>query len=433
MGPYADRTLEMITDCTKRFGSDQKMMEAIRFGFWGYRDFPELCHGIEFNTRNYTPELQRLPDFAMTLRGVQETKVDSIDYEEDVFAGLADGIQKTHWRPDAIHILILVGDAPGREPGKPDPHCRVPVRPIGTKSGMDAESIRRLADQRQVYISALYLKNDNWKVYASIGEQQFRVFSRNPSDLRPGHESFRFINALDTNLYRATAQSLTDGIMESIVAAQSHLPQLHKADGSHSESDVNDPGGADSAGRELARKMFQGAMVEWLERKDPAQAPTDVTLWASDKDLVDPAIQSLDVQVFLTKNELNSLKLMVDQVYQAGTNGRLSGEDFFQELRAVVATTAKYPEQIRNADMFAKTGLVPDFLQGLPYRSTLMEMSDQVWRNMSPDAQDQFLRGVESKLRFYQEIHDTSERWQPLNEGDDQDDWVANVPLEALP
>jgi serine/threonine-protein kinase PpkA len=433
MGPFADRTLEMITECTKRFSSDQKMMEALRFGFWGYRDFPELCHGIEFNTRNYTPELQRLPDFAVTLRGVQETKVDSIDYEEDVFAGVKDGIQKTRWRSGAIHILILVGDAPGRPPGETDPWCPVPLRPKGTESKMDAESIRRLADEGQVYISALYLKTPKWARYSPVGERQFRTFSRNSSDLRPGHESFRFINALDTNLYRATAQSLTDGLLESIVAAQNRSPQPPKQDGSLSESDVNDSGVADSAGRELARKMFHGAMVEWLERKDPAQAPTDVTLWASDKDLVDPAIQSLDVQVFLTKNELNSLKLMVDQVREAVNTGKLNGEDFFQALQAVVATTVKDPEQIRNATVFAKTELVPDFLKGLPYRSTLMSMSNEIWRNMSQDAQDQFLQGVESKLRFYQEIHDTSERWQPLNEGDDQDDWVANVPLEALP
>ena len=52
---------------------------------------------------------------------------------------------------------------------------------------------------------------------------------------------------------------------------------------------------------------------------------------------------------------------------------------------------------------------------------------------MSPDAQDQFLRGVESKLRFYQAIHDNSENWQALNEGDDRDNWVASVPLDELP
>ena len=62
-----------------------------------------------------------------------------------------------------------------------------------------------------------------------------------------------------------------------------------------------------------------------------------------------------------------------------------------------------------------------------------MDMNNESWRNMSPDAQDQFLRGVESKLRFYQAIHDNSEKWQALNEGDDRDNWDAGVPLDLLP
>jgi hypothetical protein len=121
MGRFADRTMGMINECIRRIGADRQVVEAMRFGFWGYRDFPELCRGIEYNARNYTPELQTLPDFARTLTGVQETKIDSIDYQEDVFRGVADAIQQTHWRPGALRTMILVGDAPGRGPKETDP------------------------------------------------------------------------------------------------------------------------------------------------------------------------------------------------------------------------------------------------------------------------------------------------------------------------
>ena len=426
MGPFAEATHRMITRCTDRLTTDQKLSETLRFGFWGYRDFPEFCHGIEFNTRNYTPELERLPDFERTLGEVQETEVDSIDYEEDVFAGVADAIQKTQWRPDALHTLILIGDAPGRGPKESDPYCTVKQRPIGTKSGMNAETIRHLADEKKVYVSAFYLKTQpGWvRKYAKAGEKQFRTFSLNPG-LQPGKENFRFVNAHDTAQYEANAQSLADGILAMIQAAQEGQPPPEPKPVEVEE----DP----DAGRDLALKMFRGAMVQWLARKDPATVPRDVTVWASDKDLIDPAIQSLDVQVFLTKNELNSLKVMLDLVLDTGIHGKITGEDFIQALRAVVATTTTDPSRIRNAEMFAKTGLVPDFLKGLPYQSRVMGMSNESWSNMSPDAQDQFLREIDSKLRFYQEIHDSSDKWQPLNEGDDRDDWVANVPLEELP
>lgn len=393
--------------------------------------WPKASPSSEYREGNYTPELQTLPDFARTLTGVQETKIDSIDYQEDVFAGVADAIQRTNWRPGALRTMILVGDAPGRGPKETDPWFTVGNQPVGTKSGMNEQSIRDLADDNNVYISGLYLKAPKWARYTETGERQFRTLSRNPND-QAGRENFRLVNARDTAIYGATAQSLAEEIVDSVLAAQGR-------DGPH-RANESPPGGAvetveagREAGRELARNMFSGAMVEWLGKEDAATVPRDVTVWASDKDLTDPAIQSLDVQVFLTKNELNSLKLMVDQILNAGTRGKTTGEDFFQALRAVVATTTSNPDQIRNAETLAKTGLVPEFLKGLPYRSTLMDMSNESWRNMSPDAQDQFLRGVESKLRFYQAVHDNSERWQALNEGDDRDNWVAGTPLEQLP
>jgi serine/threonine-protein kinase PpkA len=301
---------------------------------------------------------------------------------------------------------------------------------------MNAESIRHLANEREVYISALYLKTPRWKKYAQIGERQFQTLSRNPN-VQPGHENFRFIDAQDTAVYRAAAQGLTDGIIECVSAAQSHRrpPSAPStpAGPDGGGGDVGTSESAENAGRELANKMFHGALVEWLARKDAAQVPRDVTVWAADKDLADPAIQTLDVQIFLTKNQLDSLKIAVDQYLQAGRLGKMTGQDFFEALRAVVAAAARTPDQMRNADTLVKTGLVPGFLKGLPYHSTLMEMNDETWSSMSPDAQDQFLKGVESKLQFYKEIHDNSEKWQPLNEGDDRDDWVANIPLEELP
>jgi len=429
MGPFADRTVEMINKCVARIGADQQVAKAIRFGFWGYRDFPELCKGIEYNTRNYTPELQSLSDFARTLREVHETKVDSIDYNEDVFAGVSDAIGKTHWRDRALRILVLVGDAPGRGPKETDPECTSPNRPVGTRTGMNTESIRSLANDANIYLTALYLKAPKWAHYADLGERQFRSLSRNRND-QPGHESFLMINASDTAVYGAAAESLADTIVDAV---QGRAPSSDDVPSTAPSGVVDTVDAARAAGRDLARNMFRGAMVDWLGKEDAATVPRDVTVWAVDKDLADPTIQSLDVQVFLTKGELNSLKITVDSILNAGTRGQITSEDFFKALSAVATLAAADPSQVRNATTLAQTGLIPDYLQGLPYRSQIMDMTNDSWRAMSPDAQDQFLRTIDSKLRFYQAIHDNAQKWQSLNDGDDRDNWVAGVPLDQLP
>lgn len=435
MGPFADRTLEMIKTCLRRLDVNKQAIDAIRFGFWGYRDFPECCPGIEFNTHNYTKSLQTLDEFARTLKAVQETKVDSIDYEEDVLAGVADAITQTQWRPGALRQLILVGDAPGRGPQESDPHCTVSSRPIGTKSGMNAESVRHLADEANIYVSALYLKAPKWAQYADIGERQFRTLSRNPNDPQ-GRGNYRMLDARDTAVYGDTAQSLADGIIDATLAAQGQgrpLSDTHTPSGTADHAPVDTTEEAKAAGRDLASNMFRGAIVEWLGKQDPATVPRDVTVWASDKDLIDPAIQPLEVKVFLTKNELSSLYDMVDKVLDAAAHQQITGEDFFEALKAVVAATASNPDQIRNAETLAKTGLVPEFLKGLPYTSTIMDMNNDAWRQLNADKQDRFQRQIESKLHFYKLIHDDPEKWQALNEGDDRDNWVAAIPIEELP
>jgi serine/threonine-protein kinase PpkA len=437
MGPFAERTLQMVNSISQQLGSDEEVMEAMRFGFWGFRDFPEAAPGIEYNTKNYTPDrLQRLPEFAKTLKGVQETKVDSIDYEEDVFAGVAAAVeipdaagQNTKWRDGALRLIVLVGDAPGRDPGAVDPECHRPTCPSGTKAGKNADNIRTLMNDNAVYATALYLKAPKWQQYAERGERQFRTMSRNPNS-QPGQENFLSIDASNAAQYGDAADALAQEVVKLVLAAQGRGGDaLPAANESKSDSVLKTP----EAARKLARNMFHGAMVEWLGKKEAATVPRDVLVWASDKDLSNPTVQSLEVKVFLTKNELNDLKLVMDEVLNAGMRGKVSGEDFFQALQAVTVAAARDASQVKNAATLAQTGLIPKFLQGLPYRSTLMDMSNDTWARMSPDAQDQFLHATESKLRYYQDVYSKSDNWQPLNEGDDKGIWVATIPLDQLP
>jgi hypothetical protein len=428
MGPFAVKTLAMIQNTAEMLGQDAAVASALRFGFWGYRDSPEKCPGIEFNTKNFTPELQPIADFAKTLTTVEETKADSIDYEEDVFAGLADAIKKTVWRQDSIRLVVLVGDAPGRAPGSTGKGF--PDGPRGTASGMDATSIRKVADASRVYVTALYLNTPKWQSHVEAGEEQFRTFSRNPNS-PSGSENFSLIDASNPTIYGETALSLAKGILQSIADARSGRTQSDS--GSLPGEPVTDMESARRAGQRLASNMFRGAMMEWLGSKQGVEAPPDVTGWVSDKDLKNPVRQALDVQVFLTKNQLNDLKVMLDLVVNAGIQGKVSGKDFFDSLRAVVATAARDPGKIAKAETLAQTGLVPLFLKDLPYLSTVMEMSNESWSQMSPDAQSQFLNAVLAKLRYYQVIHDDPEQWVALTEGDSPDNYVAAIPLEQLP
>jgi hypothetical protein len=141
----------------------------------------------------------------------------------------------------------------------------------------------------------------------------------------------------------------------------------------------------------------------------------------------------MDVVVLLRKNEVDSMAKVLDSVVTAGVRGQVTGQDFFQALQSVAASAVSSPDQIRNARNLAATGLLPEFLEGLPYESRLMKMDPATWNSLSIDSQNEILEQVRAKITFYENtLRDTS-RWVAFNAGDDEDDKVAGVPLEQLP
>ena len=94
---------------------------------------------------------------------------------------------------------------------------------------------------------------------------------------------------------------------------------------------------------------------------------------------------------------------------------------------------ARDPESLAGAAKLGESGLVPSFLEGLPYKSRLMDMNNELWASWGPDEQDAFLSEIEAKIKAYAAIHDDSSLWIALNEGDDPADHVAPVLLELMP
>ena len=183
----------------------------------------------------------------------------------------------------------------------------------------------------------------------------------------------------------------------------------------------------------IATEFVRAAVVQWLGSAQGVKAPTDITAWVTDKDLVDPSSQALKVNILLTKNQLDSLVKGLEATLEAGTRGTLSGARFFDELQATSAAAAVKPDQIRNAKRLADTGLIPEFLNGLPYTSEVMDLSDEIWDSWGESRQDEFLRAIEAKVAYYTSLHDTSDAWIKLAEGVDEDDEVSPIPLARLP
>ncbi len=193
------------------------------------------------------------------------------------------------------------------------------------------------------------------------------------------------------------------------------------------EAAIDTPSGA------MIDSMIQAALVEWIGSQTGASAPRDIVAWAVDKDMMEPAIQSMEVRLLINKRQLDSLKTVLTDVMSAGMRGQIGGEAFFDALQATAATAARDPNLIKNAKTMAKTGLIPEFLVGLPYKSRLMDMNNELWASWSIDEQDEFLNELNARIQAYVAIHDAPDGWIKLNEGDDPDEAVYPISLELLP
>ena len=453
MEPHLLKTIDVVREVSKQISSAPQLKDSLRVGFWGYRDCLDDIPGIEYTTYNYTPELQPVDTFMNTIKTINVTKTDSVDWAEDMFSGLNDALVNTSWNQDALRLIILVGDAPGHEPGHK-----------WNLSGQNESTIRMFADDNAIYIYSLFLKDKRAKKYFNTATGQFQTVSMNKGS--GGESTYWNIDTNNLDDFAKVTTSLTETIKTLLSYTKPGKPVLKDipsdadiktADGTKNEykniDRIDSKAAAwldsDSFTQEkplavqngsivpeyerLAQRMIRAAMVEWIGSHTGAKSPRDITAWVTDKDLINPNIQSLEVRLLINKRQLDSLVTVLTDVIAAGTKGKISGGDFFEMLQSTAATAAREPDQIKNAQNMANSGLIPEFLIGLPYKSQLMAISNELWNSWSMDEQDDFLNSLRAKIEAYKDTHDNSEGWIALNEGDDPGEYVYPINLSLLP
>lgn len=442
MQDYIDKTLDVVKQVSEEIGSDKAANNAVKFGVWGYRDSADEIKGMEYTTRNYTHEMQSIDAFIPELAKVKAVNVSSQGYEEDMFSGMADAIGNTGWREGAMRFIILVGDAPSHTAGHK-----------WNLSGLDENSLHNLAVDRKIYISAIHLKDPRAEKFHDLTETQMRALATNPG---VEEAAYYDVDASDLDQFARVSAGISGTISGTIAKI---LQQIEPATGEEENAiaataeetapaadflTTSEDGDVEIAieattntneetENNISKQIVKAAVVQWLGSQTGTQAPRDVTAWAVDKDFTDPSISSMEVRLLLTKRQLDTLYQVLTSVLAAGQQGQIGGGDFFDALQATAATAARDPELLKKAKNMASAGLVPEFLEGLPYHSQLMDMSNELWNSWSVDEQNDFLNNLEAIIEAYKTIHDSPEGWVQLNPGDDPDMAVYPLALDLLP
>lgn len=409
MGPFIDRTRDAVTDIARRLAERPELGEAVRFGLVGYRDDVATLPDQEFTSRLFTPVLLNAEDFiALVDEEVRPAAAPSDDYAEEGFAGFATALDAVRWS-DGLRFVILVGDASAHEPDHPQ-----------STTGLSAAELRARADDAGLSVIALHLQAERAAADHPIAQGQLRQLASNPGVPEP---AVRALPAAAPEAYGAAVADIAGRLADLIAAARTGAT----VDPGALEGRA---GAAASAEAGLADQVAAAALIRYLG----GEPVRDVTFWAIDRDPTDSSRRALDVRVLVTRRELNDLILALDQVLEAMRTAEFTQMAFFESLQAVLSQVHHGESaDLAGAETLADSDLLPVWIETLPYRSTLLDMSDAVFESLSADERARLITGLEAKRNLYVDISENADLWTALDDRVAVDDRVYPLSLGVLP
>lgn len=409
MQPFIDMTRDAVANMARNLSGE--LAERVRFGLVVFRDSLEVAPQLEYVTRNLTPELVD----AATLAGLLDekggaTEVGSVDYAEEGFAGVEAALA-SKWRKDALRFVILLGDASSHPKGHKQ-----------NTTGKDETDLRREYDDQQVHLLAIHLKDPRAEEDHDRASAQFAHLSRvrgTQSD-----SALESVDAFDQDAYRALAERVAQGIAS----------KLNETMGGAAAEPAVQQSAAVAQGAAVPAslsKVWDAALIEYIGKE--ANPPKDVVAWALDRDLVNPADRSMDVRVLVTRSQLSSLAQSLDQVVQALMRAEVTQVQFFEALQGVAGQAMKRPDEMDGAARLAESGLLPAFIQSLPYRSDILALNDEMFASMTAEQRSKLEWSILAKLDQYRAINEQVDAWFRLNDTDTDQELVYPLHLDYLP
>ncbi len=409
MQPYIDATRKAMEEVLRQV-DEAKLGDRVRFGLVAFQDDPAKTRGMQYLAKVFAdPATAGTRDaFLAAMRQVQATTSSTRAFAEDSYAGLDQALRRIDWKGFGGRYVVFVTDASAREGQSPL-----------ASTGMSTDQVRLLAQERGVAIYALHLLTAEGRKDHATAEAQYKRLTN-----WPGRGPLYFpVEAGDPAKFERQVAHMAKAIVEQV-----RHPEAALSDGGRA------PKKADALDDSIAN-VGRAMVLAWLGRAQGTRAPPMIESWASQRDLANPEIVALSVRVLLTKNQLSDLQTTLRRLVEAGERAQLDPGDFFNQLRSAAVAMGRDASRlgqpkVRNLE---QSGLMGEYLEGLPYQSNVMSLDQDTWTRMTVGQQQAVIDDVKSKIALYQRFHDDVDRWVKLNDAAADGDRVYPVPIDALP
>lgn len=433
MGPYIERVKSFVTEVQGQ-AEAQNVGGKIDIAILGFRGSTSEDNRLEYETRIFRDFGAPLgaEDLKKQVAAIKPSKVPTANWREDAFAGLTDAIEKLDWGKVDSRIVFLVTDASPRTLG--DLRARDPSqgpRSVGALAAQNNIAILTLHMQTQEarQVSIKTDKEDDVErgklIYpelrgAGVGGlgTYFQLAGNSAKDFEAG------LNRLASQIVASLAQLSRGEVLADLRAdtnpvLDEEVNALKDGAGGIVIDSAEKAGLISSA---VLSEMFR-YQQEYLGARNGVEAPAFYRAWAADRDLLSPETRSLNVSVFMTRQQLGDLSAKLDDVVQRLEAKESGLGDFFSEVQQQASSAAVDP----NLAQF-----LPSYLDELPYGSPFINLTAEAWQSLGQAGQLDLLSDVKEKIGIYRRINSTEAGWFKLSDRDGAEQ-VYPLPLSQLP
>jgi serine/threonine-protein kinase PpkA len=407
MDPYIDRTRSAMKRIYSRI-RDSAVRDNFRFGMVAFRNSTEATPRLEYTAKLVAePDLTKPPDAILPqVEAVKATNISSHSFDEDALAGIRLALDKIDWTPFGGRYVVLITDA-----------GTLAANDRYSSTRMGPPEIRQLAKLKDVAIFAVHLLTPEGKADHAKAKAQYTELTQ------WGNAGALYFPVQDGSVDRfgLVIDQLADAL----------LLQVSQTTGVPLGGVMGPPPAPDTPVAQQVQAVSEAMRLAYLGRSEGTAAPDVIRGWTVDRDLAHPETASLEVRVLLTRNQLADLQDALKLILEQGFANRLSPQNFFAQLKAAAAATSRDPRRLGQLDKLG--AVVGEYLDDLPYKSQVMELTEQEWLSMGAAAQRELLNAVEAKIRLYTEFASQPGLWVSFDGGKVPGDAVYPVPLEALP
>jgi hypothetical protein len=422
MGPYIERTREIVRKVYRTLEASG-LRNKVGFGLVAYRDNTEAVPELEYLTRTYATLQEGLDErsFFNNVASVKAAQVSSKDFNEDTYAGIKKAIDGVDWSGFEAKYIVLITDA-GARPGH-DPLAQ---------TGMDEQALRQLAYDKGLSIWVLHLKTQEGASNHASAAEQYKKLSYYPEI----GELYYPVELGSVTGFGEALKLFTQEITKQVQEARTKKVAVpaHYVEPSESADELKKL-------QHKISKLGYALRMRYLLKQEGGRVPAVFNAWMVDRDITRPNRRALEVRVLLTRDQLSDLQYVLKQVLKTAEEGVLSPRDFLGELKSIAASISRDPAAASGSTRttgsaeknLADLGYMREYIEDLPYTGEVMNLDLETWEDWPAKQQLKFLHRLESKVNYYQVIHDNTDMWISLDGGSIDGDSVFPIALEMLP